>query len=168
VNAGSLIVREAQPNELFVNAGRDGRFLDLSGPSGIADPDTSRGVSLADFDRDGRMDLFVVDQAGTAHLFRNVTPRSGHWLEVRLHGTASNADGCGAWLIFRLSGGPMMREEFCGSTGLSGGGDPVVHVGLGATTVVDRLDIEWPSGRVQTLNAVTGDQLLDVNEPGRN
>jgi hypothetical protein len=167
VNAGSLIVHEPQPNELFVNAGRDGRFLDLSAASGAADPGTSRGVSFADFDRDGRMDMFVVDQGGRSHLYRNVTPYQGHWLEVRLRGMASNTDGCGTRLTFTAGGGQMLREVFCGSTGLSGGSDSTVHVGLGGATTVDQLVIEWPSGRTQTLDALGVDALVTVTEPAR-
>ena len=115
VNAGALVVNEPQPNALFANA-TDGTFLDLSGPSGAADPASSKGLALVDFDRDGRIDLFVVDQGGRAHLFRNVTAYAGrHWLEVRLTGTASNTDGCGARLTFTVTGGSMLREVFCGS-----------------------------------------------------
>jgi len=168
VNAGALTYDQVQPNEVFANAGRDGRFLDLSAPSGAADPGASRGLALADYDRDGRVDVLLVDQGGRLHLFRNITPLGvRHWLEVRLAGSASNTDGCGARLVFTGPSGTMMREKFCGSTGLSSGSDPAVHVGLGSASTVDRLLIYWPSGTKQVLADVAADQLLTVSEPVR-
>jgi len=168
VNAGALTYNQDQPNEVFANAGRDSRFLDLSAPSGAADPAASRGLALADYDRDGRVDVLLVDQGGRVHLFRNVTPVPGrHWLEVRLAGSASNTDGCGARLVFTTASGSMMREKFCGSTGLSSGSDPAVHVGLGSDSTIGQLAIDWPSGTEQVLADVAADQLLTVSEPVR-
>ena len=167
VAAGSLSSHdpEPQPNAVFANAA-DGTFLDLSAPSLANDPAVSRGVALADYDRDGRVDVYVVNQRGQPHLYRNVTPASGHWLEVDLAGTASNADGCGAWLEADLPGGvTLVRQVFCGSVGLGSGSDPVVHFGLGSAQEVEELRIRWSSGNIQTLHDIAADQLLPVTEP---
>jgi len=167
VNAGALTILQPQANELFVNAGDgSGTFYDLSAPSGAAEPGASKGLSLADYDRDGRMDLVVVDQGSTLHLFRNVTPLAGrHWLEVRLIGATSNLDACGARLTFTVGGASLLREVFCGSIGLSGGSDPTIHVGLDSATRADQITIEWPSGQTQVLMDVSADQLVAVTEP---
>jgi hypothetical protein len=167
VAAGSLsaIEPEPQPNAVFTNAG-DGTFYDLSAPSMADDPGVSRGVALADYDRDGRVDVYVVNQRGHPHLYRNVTAGAGHWLEVDLTGTASNADGCGAWLEADLpGGGTLIRQVFCGSVSLGSGSDPLVHFGLGDAEQVDELRIRWPSGTVQTIVDVEADQVLAVTEP---
>jgi enediyne biosynthesis protein E4 len=159
-----------QPNELFVNRG-GGRFLDLSVPSRTAYPDMNRGVAFADYDRDGRMDMFLVSHGGPVRLLRNVTPRNQdgtryHWLGVDTVGTMSNRDGCGARLSSRLKKGPtLVRQVFCGSTSLSSGSDPTVHFGLGSWRSVKRLTIEWPSGSRQVLRNVKGDRLITVTEP---
>ena len=104
--AGNFLrgVREVgeQPNELFVN--RDGAtFLDVSAATGADDPADSKGVAFADYDSDGDLDLFVVNQGGTPRLLRNVTPiaDSNHWLQVDTVGTISNRDGCGARVVAR-------------------------------------------------------------------
>ena len=155
---------EPQPNATFVNS-RDGRFLDLSAPSAVDDEGISRGVAFADFDRDGRIDLYVVNQGGSPRLFRNVT-RGGHWLEVDLTGRISNRDGCGAIVEARLSRRvTLLREAFCGSVSLGSGHDSAVHFGLGGKTVVRRLTIQWPSGARQVLRNVRADRLIEVVEP---
>jgi hypothetical protein len=156
---------EPQPNATFANLG-GGSFADLSAVSGAADEGVGRGLSLADYDRDGRVDLYVVNQGGRPILYRNVTPRGGrHWLEVDTVGSDSNRDGCGAIVVATVGATRMLRQVFCGSVGLGGGSDPVVHFGLGRGARVDSLRILWPSGRVQRLTDVGADRLLVVEEP---
>jgi hypothetical protein len=154
----------AQPNEVYVNA-HDGKFLDLSAPSGAADPGQSRGVAVADFNRDGRLDLFVVNQNGSPHLYENVTPfRGDHWLEVNAVGTESNRDGCGARIDVRVGRALLTREVFCGSTSVSSGADKVVHLGLGKVKKFT-LRITWPSGLRQTFTKLKPNRLVTIKEP---
>jgi enediyne biosynthesis protein E4 len=173
VPAGSLSLEAEhrfQPDALFVNDSR-GRFLDMSHPSGTADPLMTRSAALADVDRDGRMDMFVVNQAGPARLLRNVTRwkvdgKRYHWLEVDTVGTRSNRDGCGARVTAKLRKGPtLVRQVFCGSTGLASGSDPTVHFGLGTRKQVRTLTVEWPSGTRQVIPRVGGDRVLTIMEP---
>jgi enediyne biosynthesis protein E4 len=157
--------RPGQPSEVFTNDGVDGKFLDLSALSGADEQGSYRGVALADYDRDGLMDIYVVRMSGSPILFRNVTSAPGyHWLEVDLTGTLSNRDGCGTRLILTAGGGRMMRELFCGSTGLSSGSETVVHFGLGSATQAAKIVIEWPSGIRQVLRNVGADELIKVVE----
>jgi hypothetical protein len=165
VAAGPLNFSDPQPNELFLNSGhRD--FLDMSAPSHTDDPGISRGVAFADYDRDGRVDLFVLNQKGHPTLFRNVSPRGDrHWLEVHLVGRVSNRDACGATVVARVADGPMMRQRSCGGTTLASGNDPYIHFGLGASALVRRLVVHWPSGRVSRLTRVAGDRPIKIREP---
>ncbi|TML01299.1 MAG: CRTAC1 family protein [Actinobacteria bacterium] len=164
VAAGALTDRQNQPNEVFTAAG-DGTFLDLSALSGADDPGSGRGVAIADYDRDGRLDAYVVNRLGSPILYRNATSTSGHWLEVDLTGTNSNRDGCGARLFLTAGGARQLREVFCGSVGLSSGSDTVAPFGLGAAGRVDRLVIEWPSGQRQVLRNLAANRLIAVVEP---
>jgi hypothetical protein len=164
VAAGSIYDELNQPNQVFVAAG-NGTFLDLSALSGAADPGVGRGIAIADYDRDGLPDIYVVNRNGAPLLYHNVAAVSGHWLGVLLTGTGSNRDGCGTRLTLLVGTARHLREAFCGSVGLSSGNDAVVHFGLGSATTVDRLIIEWPSGRRQVLRNVPTDRILDVTEP---
>jgi enediyne biosynthesis protein E4 len=165
VPAGALDDVEPQPNEVFANAGY-GRFLDLSAPSRADDPGSSRGMAIADYDGDGLPDLFVVDYAGHSRLLRNVTPVGGaHWLGVRLVGSASNRDGCGAMVLAQVGPRQLLRELFCGSIGVASGNQPVVFLGLAGTSTMASLTITWPSGTVQTATNVSADQLVTLVEP---
>jgi enediyne biosynthesis protein E4 len=163
---GPDVVVGEQPNMLFVNDGTGGHFLDVSALTGIDDVGESKGVAAADFDADGAIDLFVVDQGGAPHLYRNVTPRSGrHWLEVDLVGTRSSADACGARVSVVAGGDSIERVVQCGSGGTGSGHDRRLHVGLGSVGVVESVDIVWPSGRRQSLADVGVDDVVRVVEP---
>jgi hypothetical protein len=40
-----------------------------------------------------------------------------------------------------------------------------VHFGLGKENVVQKIEIRWPSGIVQTLKDIQADQILQIDEP---
>jgi enediyne biosynthesis protein E4 len=165
VAAGNLADAPTQPDALFVNDPA-GRFLDLSALSGLDDPRSGRGVAMADYDRDGLVDLYVVQKGGSPRLYHNVTQTSGaHWLEVDLTGSSSNRDACGARLILTVDGARLLRQVFCGSISLSSGNDTVVHFGLGSDSEPSRLVIEWPSGLRQVIDRPAVDRVLSITEP---
>ena len=164
VAGGDIYDRPTHPNEVYTNAG-DGTFLDLSALSGAADFASGRGVALADVDRDGLMDVFVINRAGQSVFYRNVTAASGHWLGLHLTGTVSNRDACGARVLVSAAGGRQLREVFCGSVGLSSGSDTDLHVGLGTATSATKVTVTWPSGRRQVVRNVAADQLVNITEP---
>jgi hypothetical protein len=154
-----------QANMLFLNDGTGQRFLDVSALTGTDDVGESKGVAVADFDTDGALDIFVVDQGGAPHLYRNVTPRTDrHWLELDLVGTTSNADACGAIVRVVAGGDTIQRTVLCGSGGSGSANDQRVHVGLG-TASIQSVEIVWPSGTVQSVADIGVDQVVRVVEP---
>jgi hypothetical protein len=169
--AGNFLrgVREVgeQPNELFVN--RDGTtFLDVSAATGADLQADSKGVAVADYDLDGDLDLFVVNQGGSPALLRNVTPRqTNHWLEVDTVGTSSNRDGCGAVVIAETPAASIRRQVMCGSTSVASGNQSAVHFGLGPVDRLVALEVVWPSGARQRLTDLSVDRIVTVEEAPR-
>lgn len=163
---GNFHTFEPQMNALMVGKG-GGKFIDLSGPSRANDEQVGRGVSFADFDVDGRMDVYVVNQGGNPILFRNVTdPGRRRWLEVDTIGTVSNSDGCGARVTaVTWKGLRSIRQVFCGSVGLAGGSDSTVHFGLKRAKSLKSVIVEWPSGIRQRRRDVATNRLLTFTEP---
>jgi enediyne biosynthesis protein E4 len=155
-----------QANMVFLNDRTGTRFLDVSALTGADDVEESKGAAWADYDNDGDMDVFVVNQSGAPRLYRNDTPRgANHWLEIATVGSASNRDGCGALVTVVVGGQSMMRQVLCGSGGTSSSNERAVHFGLGPATAIDRVEIRWPSGTQQTIDDVAADQRLIVEEP---
>jgi Tol biopolymer transport system component len=159
-NDGDLDLLTGRPHFLFLNRG-DGAFEDHTDQSGM--PQEAIGGALGDYDLDGFLDL--VDGFGVAFsgatLYRN-KGNDHHWLRVELVGLESNRNGIGARLIAKVGGQQQMRE-LLGGWGFSQD-ELVVHFGLGESRQVDKLEIHWPSGRVEVLENVPADQKIRVFE----
>lgn len=156
-----------QPNMVLLNDGTGRQFLDVSAATGADATDESKGVAFADYDRDGDVDMFVVNQAGVPHLYENRTPRADRrWLQVELIGTTSNRDGCGAVVTVVIGAEEFRRTVLCGSGGSGSSHQRAVHFGLGAVDAIDRVEIAWPSGVTQVIDDVEPDRFLTVEEDG--
>lgn len=139
--------------------------MDISARSGPALQVTKigRGLAVADYDNDGRLDLVVTGVGEAPLLLRNQTaPRS--WLTIAAQGAASNRFGLGARVRIEL-GATSQTREINNVASYQSASDMRLHVGLGSLKVVPRIEIRWPSGAVQSLTNVTANQILTVTEP---
>ncbi|HVJ06766.1 MAG TPA: CRTAC1 family protein [Acidisarcina sp.] len=162
---GGLIHLVPQEHSVFKGLG-NGKFADVSrGAGAVLDVKTvARGACFADYDNDGKMDAFVVNLGARGTLVHNVTASSNHWIAFQLKGTKSNRDGIGAHLEVQAGGRKQVAERVAGSGYLSQD-DPRVHFGLGSSTKVDKLTIQWPSGKQQVLENLAVDRVVTVEEP---
>jgi enediyne biosynthesis protein E4 len=152
------------PNALLRNLGGK-KFADASAGAG-ADfqvPQRHRGAAFGDLNNDGRVDIVVTSQQAKPEIYLNRSGNSNHWLLVELAGTRSNRDGLGARLEL-TAGGATQYNQATTSVGYGTASDRRVHFGLGAATLIDKLEIIWPSGARQTLRNVKPDQVLKVRE----
>jgi len=153
----------AQRNLLFRNTGT--RFADVSrsaGP-GFAIEKVSRGLIAGDIDNDGDLDLLVTNNGQTADLLRNDGGNSQNSLLVRLIGVKSNRDAIGARLRLTSAGHTQVREVKSGSSYLSQS-DPRVHFGLGRAARAERLEVRWPSGRLEILKDLPANHIVSIRE----
>jgi hypothetical protein len=149
---------------LLENKG-DGNFRDAAEKGGafFKTKIRARGSYVLDYDNDGHMDVLVTAMGDRAFLLRNRSSIGNHWLMLDLQGTKSNRDGFGAHITITVGGKTCCAQARC-QAGFLGTSDPRVHFGLGPAKTVDKLQIRWPSGTVQTLNNVSADQILRVKE----
>lgn len=149
------------PNALFRNLG-NGTFLDVSASTGAAFqvPRAHRGVAVADFDNDGRLDMAVSVLGEAPELWHNVTAEPQSWVAFELTGHASNRDGIGAEI--RVNGQLGVRVS---SQGYTSSALVPVHFGLGAAASVVKAEIRWPSGKLQVLKHVPINRVVRVTEP---
>jgi enediyne biosynthesis protein E4 len=139
--------------------GRGGLKAISAAQSGIRVYGEQRGLAMADFDGDGRLDLAIAQNGGETKLFRNVRGRPG-W-RVRLNGPPGNRDGIGAQmrLLNDRWTGPV-REVHGGSGYWSQNG--AVQV-LGASQDPTRLWVRWPGGRETTVPIAPGVREIVVS-----
>jgi Flp pilus assembly protein TadD, contains TPR repeats len=150
-----------QPNSIFANLG-NGTFRDVSTEAGFTMPAAHRGAAYADFDGDGRIDVAVSSLSGPAELWRNESPEPQSWIIFKLEGVRSNRDGIGA----RISVGKQ-ENHMTSAVGYASSSHAGVHFGLGRAEKIERVEIRWPSGRLQVLENVKTGQVLRVREPDR-
>ena len=159
------------PDLTYLNDG--GRFEDVTESTGTGHLQKGHGVSFADWDDDGDLDLFVVlgggypGDRGYNALFQN--PGNGrHWLKVRLVGTKSNRSAIGAKVRVDLKGPDGKTRTFhrvIGNNGSFGGNSLVEFVGLGESSTVDRLIVTWPTSKTaQVFRDLKADQSLEITE----
>jgi hypothetical protein len=155
--------KHAQRRLLLENVG--GRFRDSSGLSGpgFAGEMVGRTVVSGDVDNDGDLDLLVTNNGQGVGLLRNDGGNRSNALLLRLVGTKSNRNAIGARIRLTAGGRTQIREVTSGSSYL-GQNDPRVHVGLGDSTIVDRVEIRWPSGRTEVVLNVVANQLIVIRE----
>jgi hypothetical protein len=153
-----------QRDWLFENDG-DGSFNEISMEMGeyfsIRKP--GRGAAFGDIDNDGDMDLLVTNNNDEAVLLQNDGGNQNNWLLVKTIGTKSNRDGIGARIIVVSEDLTQMDEVKSGSSYLCQS-DLRVHFGLGKRGRVDRLEIRWPSGLVESYKNRKPNQLLILTE----
>ncbi|MGD0737224.1 MAG: CRTAC1 family protein [Terracidiphilus sp.] len=162
---GGLIHLIPQEHTLFRGVG-NGKFADVSREAGpvLSERTTARGACFADYMNDGKVDAFVVNLGGKGTLLRNVSTDTGHWIAIKLVGTKSNRDGIGA-RVEVFAGGKRHTDERVAGSGYLSQDDSRLHFGLGAATTIDKLIVRWPSGREQTLEKLSVDRVLTVEEP---
>ena len=148
-------------NALFWNLG-DGRFVDVGYLTQSNRIEDGRSVAVADFDRDGRLDLVIQNLEKPAVLLMG-RGEVGNWLQVDLEGIAPNRDALGAVVKARVDGATLTRQVAAGS-GFIGRSSPTLHFGLGDAERVDALEIRWPSGALELREGVTANQRLRLVE----
>ena len=145
----------AMPAKLWLGVA-GGRVVEARVGGPFDEPRVGRGLAVGDLDNDGRLDALAVGLNQPLAYFHNRTS-GGHFLTLRLEGTASNRDGVGARVTVVGGGRRQFAQRFGGGSYLSAG-DPRLHFGLGTATVADSVEVRWPSGRVDLHPRLAADR----------
>ena len=164
LEGGSLSGRERHC--LFLNTG-GGRFGNISAVSGLDFPDDGRGLAVVDWDHDGDLDVWLANRTGPQVRFmRNDTPSGAHFLAVRLRGQSCNRDAIGARLelVLRNQGQHKLIKTLRAGEGYLSQSSKWIHFGLGSSTEIDRLTVQWPGGKTQSFTGLSADRRYRLTQ----
>jgi len=145
-----------------------GVYTERSLVVGLTDNRSGKGLVVFDYDDDGDLDLFIVNNASGPILYRNDGGNAADWLRVETVGTDSNIEGLGAKVVVQeVALGPTQVRQIGVSTHFLGQSERAAHFGLGGGSGgVHAVTITWPSGQVQEFSNVTRNSTLVAVEPG--
>jgi hypothetical protein len=151
-----------QANSVFANLGGTFRDVSSSAGEGFETACAHRGSAFADFNNDGRIDVVVTALGEPAEVWENISSEENRWLVLKLAGIRSNRDGIGARIRLGNQSNDMTTSVGYASTSHGG-----VHFGIGKAEKIEKIEVKWPSGAVQVLKDVPGNQVLQIREPER-
>ena len=153
-----------QEDQLFRNNG-DGIFADVTESAGITTlpRQVGRGATFGDYDNDGDVDVFIVNNHGLGVLLRNEGGNRNNWLHVKLIGTTGNRDAIGAKIWLNTSDLTQFREIHAGSSFLSCN-SLTAEFGLGSRKAINSLVVVWPNGTTVKFTNINVNQRLIIVE----
>jgi hypothetical protein len=156
-----------QPDGLLRNNGNF-TFTDVSEAAGVdlMSPRLHRGAAFGSLTNNGKIDVVVSTINDKPQLLMNRTGNGNHWIIIKLVGTKDNRDGLGTKVKISTAEGVQYNHATT-AVGYSSSSDKRVHFGLGRATIIDRIELSWPTGAQQVLTNVKADQVLTIVESGQ-
>ncbi|WP_229678588.1 CRTAC1 family protein [Neptunicoccus cionae] len=151
------------PNNLLVQD-ENGTFTETAEAAGVASLHRGRGGALVDLDRDGLLDLVVVNRRVPLEIYRNETAKAGRWTSLRLSQAGANKDAVGAWIEVKAGRALHSREITVGG-GHAGGQRVPEHFGLG-TEAAFSLRVIWPDGTTSDWTTLSSDAAYVIRADG--
>ncbi len=155
----------SEHNVLFIQDNNG--FIDIAKDAGVDSVKDSRGVAVADFDLDGRMDIVVSNVAATPDLYRNTSKQTGNWISLKLIGDAEkiNLDAIGAKIKLRTDGLTQYREVMSAS-GFEAQSSLRMHFGIGQAETIKSVKVTWPNGEVQEFDGLEKNKFYSLSMGG--
>ncbi|MDX2033896.1 MAG: CRTAC1 family protein [Blastocatellia bacterium] len=151
-----------QKKRLWINDGA-GSFKEVAQLVGVTDVNDGRSVAMADFGNRGVLDVVVANQRGPLLLYKNTVTPENKWIAFDLEGTTSNRSAIGAAVRVYWNGQQQV-QEVSGGSGFCAQNQRRLHFGLGKTARVERVEIRWPSGKMETIHTPEPNRIHKFKE----
>ena len=134
--------------------------------SGLSEAICARGLALADFDNDGKVDAVINNMDMPPTLLKNVDPDRNNWISVKLVGDTSAKspkDAVGS-TVYLTSGKVRERMDLFSGASYASQSQQALHFGLGNLTSADRLEVRWPNGQTETFPVSAVNSIVSLKQ----
>jgi hypothetical protein len=152
-----------QQKRAWLNDG-SGKFINVAQAVGAKDAYDGRAVAFADLWNRGVLDVIVANQRGPLLIYKNTVAPENSWIEFELEGSSSNRAAIGAEVRVFWSGRQQV-QQVSGGSGFCSQNQRRLHFGLGKNPQVEKVEIRWPSGKIQTITDPVLNQANKIKEP---
>ena len=137
--------------------------------SALAEAMIARGLAIADFDGDGRLDAIVSNLDSAPALIKNTSVTKNNWLKLNLVGDVSKKtpkDAIGS-TVFVTTGKIRQRFDVTSGAGYASQDDQTIHIGLGEAAKIDVLEIVWANGQKEkvTVDKINTTITVEQGQP---
>lgn len=134
--------------------------------SGLAESHAARGMAQGDFDGDGKIDVLVANIDDAPVLLRNVSETKNNWLAVKLVGDTAKKtpkDAIGS-CVFVTTGKLRQRYDLISGGSYASQNEQIIHIGLGTAAKIDKLEVVWSNGDVETYPIAEINKLVTIKQ----
>jgi enediyne biosynthesis protein E4 len=152
-----------QQKRVWLNDGA-GKFVNVAQAVGVTDVYDGRSVALVDLWNRGVLDVVVANQRGPLLIYKNSATPDNKWIGFELEGTASNRSAIGAEVRLFWDGHQQV-QQVSGGSGFCAQNQRRLHFGLGKNPRLEKAEIRWPSGKIETIEKPLVGQISKIKEP---
>jgi len=151
-----------QQKKVWLNDGA-GRFINVAQAVGASDVFDGRSVVMVDLWNRGVLDVVVANQRGPLLIYKNNVTPENKWIDFELEGATSNRSAIGAEVRLFWDSHQQV-QQVSGGNGFCSQSQRRLHFGLGKNPQIEKAEIRWPSGKIETLQKPTSGQVYRVKE----
>jgi len=151
-----------QQKKVWLNDGA-GRFINVAQAVGASDVFDGRSVVMVDLWNRGVLDVVVANQRGPLLIYKNHVTQENKWIDFELEGATSNRSAIGAEVRLFWDSHQQV-QQVSGGNGFCSQSQRRLHFGLGKNPQIEKAEIRWPSGKIETLQKPTSGQVYRVKE----
>jgi len=151
-----------QQKRVWINDGA-GKFVNVAQAVGASDVFDGRSVALVDLWNRGVLDVVVANQRGPVLVYKNNVTPENKWIDFELEGSASNRSAIGAEVRLFWDGREQV-QQVSGGSGFCAQNQRRLHFGVGKNPHIEKAEIRWPSGKIETIEKPVVGQVYKIKE----